>query len=124
VRANLVRVIDMGPFKYKVDDGLETRKFAYETVYTLLNGLVGGGLNSVEVDTLVDRTMEHVVTEGFKDDGEGIPPILYLLIVRCARQAPGVVDGYVNRLVPGYRGLFERKLPTSAVKQQVEKHRE
>lgn len=124
VRNNLVRVIDMGPFKYKVDDGLESRKFAYETIYTLLNGLNGGGLCPEEVEDLVGRTMEHVVSGGFKDDGEGIPPILYLLIVRCARQAPRVVDGYVDRLVPGYRGLFERKLPTSAVKQQVEKHRE
>lgn len=33
---NLVRTVQMGPWTHKVDDGLETRKTAYETMYTLV----------------------------------------------------------------------------------------
>jgi cullin-associated NEDD8-dissociated protein 1 len=32
----LIRVVDMGPWKHRVDDGLETRKTAYETMYTIV----------------------------------------------------------------------------------------
>jgi cullin-associated NEDD8-dissociated protein 1 len=33
---SLIRTVQMGPWTHKVDDGLETRKTAYETMYTLV----------------------------------------------------------------------------------------
>ena len=33
----LIRTVQMGPWTHKVDDGLETRKIAYETMYTLVS---------------------------------------------------------------------------------------
>lgn len=33
----LIRTVQMGPWTHKVDDGLETRKTAYETMYTLVS---------------------------------------------------------------------------------------
>ena len=38
-RADLVHVVDMGPFKYQVDDGLETRKTVYECFYLLMENV-------------------------------------------------------------------------------------
>jgi cullin-associated NEDD8-dissociated protein 1 len=32
----LIRTVQMGPWTHKVDDGLEARKTAYETMYTLV----------------------------------------------------------------------------------------
>ena len=46
VRPELIRTVQMGPWTAKFDDGLEVRKAAYETMYTLVRcsdhlGLVG-----------------------------------------------------------------------------------
>jgi len=40
VKPDLIRTVQMGPWTHKVDDGLEARKTAYETLYTLV------GINS------------------------------------------------------------------------------
>ncbi|CAF4330854.1 unnamed protein product, partial [Adineta steineri] len=37
VRQDLIREVEMGPFKHTVDDGLDLRKAAYECMYTLLD---------------------------------------------------------------------------------------
>lgn len=36
VKPELIRTVQMGPWTHKVDDGLEARKTAYETLYTLV----------------------------------------------------------------------------------------
>ena len=36
LNTNLVRTVQMGPWTHTVDDGLEARKTAYETMYTLV----------------------------------------------------------------------------------------
>jgi hypothetical protein len=36
MKPELVRTVQMGPWQHKVDDGLEARKTAYETLYTLV----------------------------------------------------------------------------------------
>lgn len=36
VKPELIRTVQMGPWTQKFDDGLETRKTAYETMYTLV----------------------------------------------------------------------------------------
>ena len=37
LKPDLIRVVQMGPWTHKVDDGLEARKTAYETLYTLVS---------------------------------------------------------------------------------------
>lgn len=37
IRKELIREVEMGPFKHTVDDGLDLRKAAFECMYTLLD---------------------------------------------------------------------------------------
>ena len=37
INPDLIRTVQMGPWTQKFDDGLETRKTAYETMYTLVS---------------------------------------------------------------------------------------
>lgn len=37
INPDLVRTVQMGPWTHRVDDGLEARKTAYETLYTLVS---------------------------------------------------------------------------------------
>jgi cullin-associated NEDD8-dissociated protein 1 len=37
IQKELVREVEMGPFKHTVDDGLDLRKAAFECMYTLLD---------------------------------------------------------------------------------------
>ena len=36
INKDLIRTVQMGPWTHKVDDGLEARKTAFETMYTLV----------------------------------------------------------------------------------------
>lgn len=36
-KPELIKVVDMGPWKHRVDDGLEARKTAFETMYTIVS---------------------------------------------------------------------------------------
>lgn len=75
---DLVRIVEMGPFKHRVDDGLEPRKAAYEACYTLLDTCLGR-FDSLE--------MLEVVLRGLTDDNE-IKAICYLMLSRLAQVAP------------------------------------
>jgi cullin-associated NEDD8-dissociated protein 1 len=37
VNPDLIRTVQMGPWTHKVDDGLDARKTAWETLYTLVS---------------------------------------------------------------------------------------
>uniref|UniRef100_A0A8C9YJB6 TATA-binding protein interacting (TIP20) domain-containing protein n=1 Tax=Sander lucioperca TaxID=283035 RepID=A0A8C9YJB6_SANLU len=58
IRKDLIREVEMGPFKHTVDDGLDVRKAAFECMYTLLDSCLEG-LNVLQF-------LDHV-EEGLKD---------------------------------------------------------
>ena len=71
-RKELIREVEMGPFKHEVDDGLDLRKAAFECMYTLL-------------DTCIDRLdifeyLNHVI-DGLKDHYD-IKMLTYLMVAR------------------------------------------
>lgn len=79
VNPELIRTVQMGPWTHKVDDGLDARKTAWETLYTLVSqrrhSLRIGGLS-------VSRTAGHMPPQTRPSDVPHIPP-------SCAQRSVG-----------------------------------
>jgi len=78
-RKELMRTVTMGPFKHIIDDGLETRRSAYEALYSVLENLFPAIEN---VDELVEKVVKGL------DDQHEIKILCSLMLSRLAALAP------------------------------------
>lgn len=120
VKEELIHTVEMGPFKHKVDDGLEIRKVipylllfyftkyiqqaAYECMYTLLNSC----LDKIDVYGFLDRVRVGL------DDQHDIKMLAYLMLIRLGKVAPTAVTQskyYHNQQV-----FFESIINSSAIR--------
>lgn len=114
VKQELVREVEMGPFKHVVDDGLDLRKAAFECMYTL-------------ADQCLDRVnlSEYLsyVENGLKDSHD-IRLLAYLMLTRLVNKCPIQIsqrlDGFCEHIKPQ---LLSRPRQ-NAVKQESDKHEE
>jgi cullin-associated NEDD8-dissociated protein 1 len=90
-RKELMRVVVMGPFKHTIDDGLETRRSAYEALYSVLENLFAA------IDD-VDGFVAKVVT-GLNDQHE-IKILCSLMLTRLAAAAPLETQNCMLRFGP------------------------
>jgi cullin-associated NEDD8-dissociated protein 1 len=107
----LIREVQMGPFKHKVDDGLEIRKSAYETLYALLES----AFPLVDIPSFYDR-----IIEGIKDDHD-IRTLSTLMLQKLIVLAPEQTQARLEVLVEPFRGVLSQKPKENAVKQEIEK---
>ncbi|CAO3610365.1 unnamed protein product [Cunninghamella echinulata] len=114
VREELIHTVEMGPFKHKVDDGLEIRKAAYECLYTLLT-------------TCLDKIDIHGYLECVRtglDDQQDIKMLVYLMLVRLGKISPTNVAQKLDDLVTPLKQTLDFKIRSNAVKQELEKNQE
>lgn len=114
VRKELVREVEMGPFKHTVDDGLDLRKAAFECMYTLL-------------ETCLDRLdifefLSHV-EDGLKDHYD-IKMLTFLLLVRLSHLRPTALLQRIDKLIEPLRATLHSKVKANSVKQEFEKQDE
>nr|CAG4643698.1 EOG090X00HY [Lepidurus arcticus] len=114
VRKELVREVEMGPFKHTVDDGLDLRKAAFECMYTLLDSC----LDRLDVFEFLSQ-----VEAGLKDHYD-IKMLTYLMLARLAALCPAAVLQRLDRLVEPLRGTCTTKVKAYSVKQEYEKQDE
>ncbi|KAI7858974.1 armadillo-type protein [Circinella umbellata] len=114
IKEELIHTVEMGPFKHKVDDGLEIRKAAYECMYTLLSTC----LDKIDVHGFLDT-----VRSGLEDQHD-IKMLAYLMLVRLGRVAPTAVMQKLDDLVDPLKSTLDFKMRSNAVKQEVEKNQE
>jgi len=114
VRKELIREVEMGPFKHVVDDGLDVRKAAFECMYTLLESCLDR-LNVFEF-------LGHVET-GLKDHYD-IKMLTYLMLARLGQLVPNPVLQRIERLVEPLRATVTMKVKANSVKQEFEKQDE
>lgn len=120
IRPELIREVDLGPFKHKVDDGLDLRKAAFETMYTLLETCPDAVSGSSEA---VGPFVAGLVS-GLKD-AHDIRILTHLVLVRLTRVAGAVIladgPGAVDSLIDPIRDTVAEKAKDGAVKQDVDR---
>ncbi|XP_065316402.1 cullin-associated NEDD8-dissociated protein 1-like isoform X1 [Gordionus sp. m RMFG-2023] len=114
IRKELIREVEMGPFKHSVDDGLDLRKTSYECMYTL----VDSPTCFEKLD--LDQFLNHVET-GLKDHYD-IKMLTYLMLSRLACLCPSaLLLPRIERLLEPLKTILNSKVKANSVKQEFEK---
>ncbi|KAH6599278.1 hypothetical protein BASA61_002618 [Batrachochytrium salamandrivorans] len=115
VKDSLIHIVEMGPFKHKIDTGLDTRKSAFECMYTLLDAC----FVNIEVDAFIQRAIA-----GIADPAHEIKLISHLMVQRLTVVAPAAISTFLDSIADMLKVTLTLKIKPSAVKQEIEKHRE
>ncbi|WFD04344.1 hypothetical protein MOBT1_003051 [Malassezia obtusa] len=114
VREDLKRKVAMGPFTVITDDGLDLRKNAFETLFTLLETCFG------------EMHVADVVRCGVQalHDDDSVKLLGCLMLVRLTDLAAQQVTPFLNEISAPLRTILTRKIRDNATKQEVEKANE
>lgn len=114
VKKELIREVEMGPFKHQIDDGLDSRKAAFECMYTLLD-TCQNHLDIFEFLTYVEK--------GLKDHHD-IKMLTYLMLNRLAALCPSAVLQKLDSLIGPIEEVCRSRPKENAVRQEHEKQDE
>ncbi|KAJ5940366.1 hypothetical protein N7516_000534 [Penicillium verrucosum] len=114
IKPELIREVQMGPFKHKVDDGLDLRKSAYETLYASLDT----SFSRTHMADLFDRIVAGI------DDEQDIRAISNLMTSKLIKIAPEDTERRLDDLSEHYTSVLSFKPKENAVKQELEKAQE
>ncbi|KAK3901428.1 armadillo-type protein [Staphylotrichum tortipilum] len=114
IKPELIREVQMGPFKHIIDDGLEVRKAAYETLYALMET----AFSRVSTIALYDR-----IVAGLSDDND-IRALCNLMVSKLVYLDADETIRRLDSIAEGFRKTLSHKLKENAVKQEIEKQDE
>ncbi|KAG5356123.1 Cullin-associated NEDD8-dissociated protein 1 [Yarrowia sp. B02] len=132
VNADLIRQVQMGPFKLKVDDGLSLRKTTYDSVLSLLSNIDAKSLTAHLPSQQLLALFERLLA-GLSDEHN-----IQILSLVCIPKAVSVdisllgahidvgegTKPAVNVLITTLTGLLNKEVKESAIKQEFEKKNE
>ncbi|ODQ83150.1 hypothetical protein BABINDRAFT_159598 [Babjeviella inositovora NRRL Y-12698] len=122
-RPEYIRSIQMGPFKVKIDDGLEIRKLAYECFHIIVTRLEeASGAHDLD---FYNELLENVLEKGLKDDHD----IIMLSCAIIASIIPQQLELLGNvttmdKFTAMNMAIVNKKMKENSPKQQVEKQEE
>lgn len=111
VKPELIREVQMGPFKHKVDDGLEVRKSAYETLYTLLETAMA----RLNLPDFYDRIIAGITDE------HDVRTLCNLMLTKLVVLAPDETKLRLGTIAEHFKAIISTKAKENAVKQEIEK---
>ncbi|RLN98459.1 hypothetical protein BBJ28_00019453 [Nothophytophthora sp. Chile5] len=107
----LERVVDLGPFKHKVDDGLPLRKAAYSCIDTLIETL----------PQQLDITLFFPHLQLGLRDQDDIQMLSHQILVKICLVQPGSVVGALDLLVEPLEKTLNKKVKEDQVGPEVER---
>ncbi|KAI4367061.1 hypothetical protein MLD38_022842 [Melastoma candidum] len=113
VKQELIRTVDLGPFKHVVDDGLELRKAAFECVDTLLDNC----LDQVNPSSFIVPYLRSGL-----DDHYDVKMPCHLILSKLADKCPAAVLAVLDSLVDPVQKTINFKPKQDAVKQEVDRN--
>ncbi|KAK7607315.1 cullin binding protein CanA [Phyllosticta paracitricarpa] len=111
VNPDLIREVQMGPFKHKVDDGLEVRKSAYETLYTLLETAAA----RLNIPDFYERIIAGIADE------HDVRFLCNLMLTKLVVIAPDETKLRLGDIAEHFKTIISTKPKDNAVKQEIEK---
>ncbi|MEW5303601.1 MAG: hypothetical protein WDW36_006278 [Sanguina aurantia] len=112
IREDMVRTVDLGPFKHKIDDGLELRKAAFECLDILLDTAA----SRLNLPTFISH-----LKSGLRDHYDVKMPC-HLMMVKMAGVDPGATLAAMDSLVEPLQTTLTAKLKSDSVKQEIDRH--
>ncbi|XP_022723263.1 cullin-associated NEDD8-dissociated protein 1-like isoform X1 [Durio zibethinus] len=113
VKQELIRTVDLGPFKHIVDDGLELRKAAFECVDTLLDSC----LDQVNPSSFIVPYLKSGL-----DDHYDVKMPCHLILSKLADKCLSAVLAVLDSLVDPLQKTINFKPKQDAVKQEVDRN--
>ncbi|XP_071725473.1 cullin-associated NEDD8-dissociated protein 1-like [Rutidosis leptorrhynchoides] len=113
IKKELIRTVDLGPFKHTVDDGLELRKAAFECVDTLLDNCL---------DQLNPSSFIVPYLKSGLDDHYDVKMPCHLILSKLADKCPSAILAVLDSLVDPLQKTVTFRPKQDAVKQEVDRN--
>ncbi|KAJ1936250.1 Cullin-associated NEDD8-dissociated protein 2, partial [Linderina macrospora] len=114
VDESLIRIITMGPFKKRIDDGLDARRVAFQCVYMLVRNIP---------DEITPSETAVVVARGIDDEAD-ILGTTRLIVKELLVLSPSSLLSRLESVAEAVTKLASKKLTGTALRQEVESLRE
>ncbi|GBG74361.1 hypothetical protein CBR_g18772 [Chara braunii] len=115
VKKELMREVDLGPFKHKVDDGLELRKAAFECVDTLIDTC----LDKIDPSQFITPYLLNGLQDPYEVD---VKMPCHLILSKLAERCGPAVLAVLDELVEPLEKTVTKKPKKEAVKQEVDRN--
>lgn len=111
----LIKIVKLGPFNHKIDQGLELRKSAFECLDTILDALK---------DSIDGTKFVAQLPLGLSDPDSDIKQLTHLIISKLASVFPEELAQQSNTLLKPLNETLKKKLKDNTVQQEKERHDE
>lgn len=112
----LVRIVDLGPFKHEEDYGLDLRKCSFDCLRTLMNGPLGSSIHLAGL-------LEHVVI-GLRDQTDVRSIAQLILMGAASRENAAQMVNVIDSIVDALEATLNERLKENTVRQEVERYEE
>jgi len=110
---SLIRIIDLGPFKHKIDDGLEQRKSAFDCLNILISKCWDGVPDHAAV--------VESIAAGVGDEYD-VKLRCHDLLVILANKEPSLVLGILDKVTKPMTKTLSKRVKADGVKQEIDKN--